>query len=135
MSTLAAYIIGSRSFPFSGSLNMRDSGKRFFGILINDRAMRKILFILLSAGIASYLISLYAMFGLGVQMEKKSMELEGLRGQQRILELNIQEQETAFARQYADILQSTMEKISEIRYLSADTVAVSQAGLLNNGLK
>lgn len=109
--------------------------KRFLGLLINDRGMRKILLVLLFIGVASYFISMYTMFGFGVELEKKSAELETLRGQQRILELNIQEQETAFARQYTDILELTMEKISEIRYLSGETVAVSQAGLSDNGIK
>ncbi|MDP3770190.1 MAG: hypothetical protein U1A25_01970 [Candidatus Sungbacteria bacterium] len=95
--------------------------------LINDRGSITAMIIGWGgAAIASYLIAVYYFFGLGASMQQKSLLIKELTESNTIIELTIQQKETAFARDNEDVLES-MQKISDIRYVTPTDTSVSRA--------
>lgn len=94
--------------------------------LINDQGYVTAIIIAWSAtAIASYLIAVYVLFGLSASMQQKSLLLKELTESNTIVELNIQQKETAFVRDNQNVLES-MQKISDIRYVIPVDTAVSR---------
>ena len=85
---------------------------------------------LIAGAILAYLIAVYSLFGLGVTLQQKSMVLKELTDTNRITELNLGQQQTGFAKNNEDILQS-MEKISDLRYVLPTDTSVSRADITN----
>ena len=90
--------------------------------------MARIMIIWIAGAIATYLIAVYSLFGLGVTIQQKMTELKNLTEANTISELNLGQQQTAFAKNNEDILQS-MEKITNIRYLMPADTSLSQADI------
>ena len=80
----------------------------------------------IAGAVLTYLIAAYSLFGLGVTMQQKSAVLKELTETNTIVELNIQQKQTEFAKNNEDILQS-MEKISDMRYVLPLHTSVSRA--------
>jgi riboflavin synthase len=94
--------------------------------LINDRGYITAMIIGWNgAAIASYLIAVYCLFGLGAGMQQKSLLVKELIQSNTIIELTIQQKETAFARDNEDVLE-LMQKISDIRYVTPPDSSVSR---------
>ena len=82
----------------------------------------------IAGAILAYLIAVYSLFGLGVTLQQKSMVLKELTDTNTIAELNLGQQQTGFAKNNEDILQS-MEKISDLRYVLPTDTSVSRADI------
>ena len=83
------------------------------------------------AAILSYLIAVYYLFGLSNSLQQKSLVVKDLVESNTIVELNIQQNQTSFIKNNADVLES-MQKISEMRYVGAADTAVSRAEILEH---
>ena len=93
-----------------------------------DAWMTRIMIAWIAGAIATYLITVYSLFGLGVTIQQKMTELKNLTEANTISELHLGQQQTAFAKNNEDILQS-MEKITNMRYLMPVDTSVSQADI------
>ena len=79
----------------------------------------------IAGAIVVYLVAVYSLFGLGITLQEKTIELKKLTEANIISELNLRQKQTEFARNNEDILQS-MEKITNLRYITPADTAVSQ---------
>ena len=84
------------------------------------------LMVVVVASIVVYISSLYYMFVLGFRIQKGTSMARDIEESNTAIDLDIQRRETAFAQLHSDVLQS-MQKISRIRYLTADNVAISHS--------
>lgn len=82
-----------------------------------------ILLLIILISLISYLAALFLTFDLGFKMQIAEKEFAQLKNAAAILELQIQKEETSFAKDHKDVLES-MERISSIKYLTIDNYAV-----------
>ena len=94
----------------------------------NDGWITRIMIAWIAGAITTYLITVYSLFGLGVTIQQNMTELKNLTEANTISELNLGQQQTTFAKNNEDILQS-MEKITNMRYLMPADTSVSQADI------
>ena len=81
------------------------------------------LLLIIVISIISYLAALFLTFGLGFKIQIAEKELTQLKDTTATLELQIQKEETSFAKNHKNILES-MERVSSIKYLTIDNFAV-----------
>ena len=101
---------------------------RTFRLINNQGHITAIIIGWSSMAIISYLIAIYCLFGLSAGMQQKSLLLKKLAESNTITELNIQQKETAFARDNENVIES-MQKISDIRYVIPVDTSVSRVDI------
>ena len=92
--------------------------------------LRTLLMIWIGAAVIVYLMAVYSVFGLSVGLSRNEAAVKILTESNTIMELNLQQKQTEFARNNQDVLES-MQKISEIRYVGPTDTAVSRADILD----
>lgn len=80
--------------------------------------------LLIIFSIVSYLVVLFLTFDLGFKIQLAEKKFAQLKNAAATLELQIQKEETSFAKDHQDVLES-MERVSSIKYLTIDNLAVS----------
>ncbi len=83
----------------------------------------------IASAVAVYLVAVYSVFGLGVAVQEKTAVAKELAESNKILELDLQQKYTQFARNNEEILQ-TMEKISDLKYVLPADTSVSRADII-----
>lgn len=127
MKTLTS--IHHQTYVFMRSENVSWAQSIYY-ILNNSRFFTGLLMTWILVAVAIYLIAIYSFFGLGVALQEKSLMVKNLSESNTIVELNLQQQQTAFVRNNQTILES-MEKISDMRYVLPTDTAMSRADALN----
>jgi len=92
--------------------------------------LRALLITWIGGAILVYLVAVYSVFGLSMTLSQNGAVAKALTESNTIMELNLQREQTEFARNNQDVLES-MEKISEIRYVGPTDTAVSRADTLD----
>jgi len=92
---------------------------------INRRGLLTAFFLgVIGTSVAVYLAALYTLFGSGIIIKQKTSELKKLMQAVIIIESAVQEKQTTLLVQNKDVFDA-MEKISTIRYVLPENVAVS----------
>lgn len=81
--------------------------------------------VVITISLALYIFSLYGSFGLGFKIRSHQAQVLELQNTVLNLELKLEKKQTDFTEEYKDVVES-MEKISAIRYISAESVASSR---------
>jgi hypothetical protein len=109
--------------PFSCPINLTRTAERFYDL--NQKGFITLTLILLIVfSIISYLAALFLTFDSGFKIQTAEREFTKLKNTAATLELQVQKEETSFAKDHKDILES-MERVSSIKYLTVDNFAVS----------
>ncbi len=96
-----------------------------FSVLHDDRSVIRFAFCWIVVAALIYLVAMYFIFGLGIALQEQSTVAKDLTESNIIAELNLQQRQTEFVRNNADVLQS-MQKISDMRYILPTDTAVSR---------
>ena len=78
----------------------------------------------MTLGALQYLGALYGVFSFGLQLRDQDRQVTQLGKDVDSLELQVQRAAASFPAEHKDLL-SSMEKISDVRYLTGENVAVS----------
>jgi hypothetical protein len=79
---------------------------------------------IMALGAVQYLGALYGVFSFGLRLRGEEGQIAQLSEEATMLELKVQQTVTDFALVHKELL-SSMEKNSEVRYLTGESVAVS----------
>ncbi|MDP3778671.1 MAG: hypothetical protein Q8R30_01315 [bacterium] len=122
MTAIASYIQ-----HFVGvSAHEEQTRTRVLHMLRQAGLLRTLLMVWIGGAILVYLVAVYSVFGLSVTLSQNGAVAKALTESNTIMELNLQREQTEFARNNQDVLES-MQKISEIRYVGPTDTAVSRA--------
>lgn len=109
------------SFPWLA--NLKRAAERFYDL--NQKGLITLTFILIIVfSIISYLAALFLTFNLSFKIQAAEKEAAKLKNTAAVLEFQIQKEEASFVQDHKNILES-MEKVSNIKYLTSDNFAVS----------
>lgn len=116
--------IQKQVIPFKNKLLVFTLNERF--CVINERGIvTNSIIAWIGITIICYLIAVYSFFGINASMHRQGALLKQLTDAKIQVELNVQQKQAGFARNNQNILES-MEKISEIRYITSNDVTVSR---------
>ena len=79
----------------------------------------------MASGVAVYIVSLVVSFHLGIELRAIRAQVAERVRQTIQLEIALREQEADFAQRHADTL-GRMEKISSVKYLAPESVAINR---------
>lgn len=79
----------------------------------------------IAAAVLCYLIAVYSFFGINASIHHQNVILKQLVDAKTQVELSVQQKQAGFA-QNNQYISESMEKISEIRYVTSDDVSVSR---------
>ncbi len=117
-----AYVHGA-GFSVSACMNRVRVVVRILG---QGGWVRRAIAMWIAGAVVTYLVAVYSLFGLSVTLARHVKEIKQLAESNTIIELNLRQKQTEFARDNESILQS-MEKISDMKYVGPAETAMSRA--------
>lgn len=110
--------------PLIGFTGVRKIAGRFYDL--NQKwVITAVLTSIIIFSTVIYLTALFLTFDLGFKIQTAEKEAAALRNSASALEFQIQKEETSFVQNHKDVL-GLMEKVSDIKYLTLENLAVSR---------